>query len=121
MMKIRNIIKSEIVVVILEDNRGAAHVMFSEKCKIPKEIPVVFHDGSRYDYRFIIKELAKEFKGQFECLGENKENCTTFSIPIVKKLGDGNSIQPHHLILLIAYQMVCMILNLRIVTHTLIT
>ena len=34
------------------------------------EIPAVFHNGSNYDYRFIIKELANEFEGQFECLGE---------------------------------------------------
>ena len=29
------------------------------------------HNGSPYDYDFIIKELAKEFKGQFECLGKH--------------------------------------------------
>ena len=28
------------------------------------------------------KELAKEFKGQFECLGENTEKYITFSVPI---------------------------------------
>ena len=33
---------------------GAAHVVCSEKCKIPKEITVVFHNGSTYDYHFII-------------------------------------------------------------------
>ena len=33
-----------------------------------KEIPIVFHNGSTYDYHFIIKELAKECEGQFECL-----------------------------------------------------
>ena len=39
-------------------------------------------NGSKYDYRFIIKELAKEFKGQFKCLGENTEKkCyVTFSV-----------------------------------------
>ena len=31
----------------------------------------MFYNGSAYDYHFIIKELAKEFEGQFECLGEN--------------------------------------------------
>ena len=40
---------------------------------MPNEIPVVFHNSSTYDYHFIIKELANEFEGQFECLGENKE------------------------------------------------
>ena len=37
----------------------------------PREIPVVFHNGSSYDYHFIIKGLAEEFEGDFECLGEN--------------------------------------------------
>ena len=38
---------------------GAAHAVCNKKCKIPKEIPVVFHNGSTYDYHFIIKVLAK--------------------------------------------------------------
>ena len=54
--------------------------------KIPKEKPVVFHNGSTYDYHFIIKELAKEFEGNFECLGENTEKYITFSVPIKKKI-----------------------------------
>ena len=55
--------------------------------KIPKEIPE-FHNGSTYDYHFIIKELAKEFEGNFECLGENTEKYITFSVPIKKKIDD---------------------------------
>ena len=54
--------------------------------KILKEVPVVFHNGSTYDYHFIIKELAKEFEGNFECLGENTEKYITFSVPIKKKI-----------------------------------
>ena len=54
--------------------------------KIPKEIPVVFHNGSIYDYHFIIKELVKEFAGNFECLGENTEKYITFSEPIKEKI-----------------------------------
>ena len=54
--------------------------------KIPKEIPVVFHNGSTYDYHFIIKELVKEFEGNFECLGENTEKYITFSVLIKKKI-----------------------------------
>ena len=38
----------------------------------PREIPVIFHNGSSYDYHFIIKVLAEEFDGDFECLGEKK-------------------------------------------------
>ena len=54
--------------------------------KVPKEIPVEFHDGSTYNYHFIIKELVKEFKGSFECFGENTEKYITFSVPIKKKI-----------------------------------
>ena len=54
--------------------------------KVPKEIPVVFHNGSNYDYHFIIKELVKEFDGNFECLGENTEKYITFSVPTKKKI-----------------------------------
>ena len=66
--------------------RGAAHNICNVRYKIPKEIPVVFHNGSTYDYHFIIKELAKEFEGNFECLGENTEKYITFSVPIKKKI-----------------------------------
>ena len=51
---------------------------------MPNEIPVVFYNGSNSDYHFIIKELAKLFEGQFECLGENTEKYKTFSVPIEK-------------------------------------
>ena len=41
--------------------RGAAHNNYNLNYKESKEIPVVFHNGSPYDYHFIIKELAMEF------------------------------------------------------------
>ena len=66
--------------------RGAAHNICNLRHKVHKEIPVVFHNGSTYDYHFIIKELAKEFEGNFECLGENTEKYITFSVPIKKKI-----------------------------------
>ena len=65
--------------------RGAAHDISNLRYKIPKEIPVVFHNGSTYDYHFIIKELAEEFEGEFECLGENTEKYITLSVPINKE------------------------------------
>ena len=46
----------------------------------------MFHNGSIYDYHFIIKELVKELEGNFECLGENTEKYITFSVPIKKKI-----------------------------------
>ena len=36
--------------------RGAAHNICNLRYKVSKEIPVVFHNGSTYDYHFIIKE-----------------------------------------------------------------
>ena len=65
--------------------RGAAHSICNLRYKIPREIPVVFHNGSTYDYHFIIKQLAIEFKGKFDCLGENTEKHITFLAPIYKK------------------------------------
>ena len=66
--------------------RGAAHNICNLRYKVPKEIPIVFHNGSIYDYHFIIKELVKEFEGKLECLGENTEKYITFSVPIKKKI-----------------------------------
>ena len=66
--------------------RGAAHNICNLRYKVPKEIPVVFHSGSTYDYHFITKELVKEFNGNFDCLGENTEKYITFSVPIKKKI-----------------------------------
>ena len=71
---------------------GAAHSIYNLRYKTPKGISVVFHIGSTYDYHFIIKELAKEFEGQFECLGENTEKYITFSVPIKKELDNGKTI-----------------------------
>ena len=46
----------------------------------------MFHNGSTYNYHFIIKELAEEFEGEFECLGENTEKYITFSVSIKKEI-----------------------------------
>ena len=64
--------------------RGAAHNNCNLRYKITKEIPIVFHNGSTYDSHFIIKQLAIEFKGKFDCLGENIEKYITFSASIYK-------------------------------------
>ena len=67
--------------------RGAAHNICNLRYKTPKEIPVVAH------HNFVIKQLAKEFDGQFECLGENKEKYITFSVPIKKEVDNGKTIK----------------------------
>ena len=66
--------------------RGAVHNICNLRYNVPIEIPIVFYNGSIYDYHFIIKELVKEFEGNFECLGENTEKYITFSVPIKKKI-----------------------------------
>ena len=72
--------------------RGAAHKICNLMYNTPREIPVVFHSGSSYDYHFIIKGLAEEFDGDFECLGENKEKYITFSVPIQKESNEDEAI-----------------------------
>ena len=71
-----------------EKYRGAAHSKCNLNYKIIKEIPVLFHHGSVYDYHFIIKYLAREFKGNFECLGENTEKYISFTVPFKKVIND---------------------------------
>ena len=39
---------------------------------------LIFHNGSNYDYHFII-ELTKEFFKKITCLGENTKKCITFT------------------------------------------
>ena len=68
--------------------RGAAHSKCNLDYKVPKDIPIIIHNPS-YDTHFIINQLAEEFKGELNCIGENIEKFITFSVPI-KKEGDNN-------------------------------
>ena len=69
-----------------EKVRGSAHLLCNLKYKSKYQILVVFQNGSNYDYHFIIKGFAKEFKGQFECLRKNTEKYINLSIPTEKVL-----------------------------------
>ena len=66
--------------------RGGVHSICNLKYSVPKEISIVFHNGSNYDNHFIIKELAEKFKKQFTCLGENTEKHITSTFPIEKEV-----------------------------------
>ena len=68
------------------------HSIFNWKYKTAKEIPVVFHNVSTYDYHFIVKQIAKEFGSQIECLGANTEKYVIFSTTIKKELDNGKTI-----------------------------
>ena len=72
--------------------RGVAHNICNLRYRIPKEISIVFHNGSTYDYHLIIKELVRGFDGNFECLGENTEKYITFSVPLKKEIKNKNKI-----------------------------
>ena len=71
--------------------RGAAHDICNLRYKVPDNIPIIIHNAS-YDTHFIINQLAKEFKGELDCIGENMEKYITFSVPIKKKCDDGKII-----------------------------
>ena len=60
-----------------------AHSICNLKFSVPKEIPIVSHNGSNYDDLFIIKEIAE---GQFTCLGENTEKYITCTVSIKRKV-----------------------------------
>ena len=71
--------------------RGTAHSDCNLKYRVSNNIPIVIHNAS-YDSHFIINQLAEEFKGELNCIGENMEKCITFSVPIKKKCDDGKTI-----------------------------
>ena len=52
--------------------RGPAHSICNLKYKVPKEIPIIIHNAT-YDTHFIINQLAIEFKGELNCIGDNME------------------------------------------------
>ena len=61
---------------------AATHSISNLKYSLPKEIPIVFHNGYNYVNHFIIKKLVE---GQFTCLGKNTEKFMAFSGPIEKE------------------------------------
>ena len=67
-------------------------VTYAKKNLVVLKMVIVFHNGSTYDYQFIITQLEKEFDGQLECLGENTEQYITFSVSINKELGNNKVI-----------------------------
>ena len=39
--------------------RGAGHSICNLKYSVPKKIPIAFHNGSNYEYHFIIKRVSR--------------------------------------------------------------
>ena len=70
--------------------RGAAHSSCNLKYKIPKYIPVVFHNLAGYDAHLFIRELAKHVTGM-GVIAKNTEDYISFSIKVeVDKYIDKN-------------------------------
>ena len=73
------------------DYREFAHIKCSSMYQEELEIPIVFHNGSGYDYHFIIKELSKEVDG-LECIGENSEKYITFKALFNRRCKDDKEV-----------------------------
>ena len=59
-----------------------------------------------FDDHFIIKEIAKEFEGKFNYLGENTDKYKTFSVPImkeVKRIDKNGEICTNHILQITIY------------------
>ena len=57
--------------------RGAAHSKCKLNYKVSKDISITSHNAS-CDTHFMINQLAEEFKGELNCVGENMEKYITF-------------------------------------------
>ena len=55
-------------------------MMIRKKKQEQRNIPVIIHSGSNYDFHLTIKVLAKKFKSKMRWIGENAETCKTFSV-----------------------------------------
>ena len=63
--------------------RGAAHSLCNFKYITQTDIPVAIHNGSKYDFRLLINELADEFREEIHCIPDDKEKCKSFSVTIM--------------------------------------
>ena len=61
------------------EHRGASHSICNLKYGVTKKVPIASHNGSNYDYHFIIKELAEKFEKLFTCLRENTKKHNLYS------------------------------------------
>ena len=61
--------------------RGAAHSSCNLQYKIPKYIPVVFHNLAGYDAHLFLRELSKHTKGM-DVIAKNTEDYISFSIKV---------------------------------------
>ena len=64
--------------------RGPAHGNCNLGYKIPRYIPIVFHNLSGYDAHLFIRELGKKFDTAIiGVIAENKEKYITFNVNVI--------------------------------------
>ena len=85
-LTIKNTAQLEIIVIIQVNTEVLYIALCNLKYSSPKEILVVFRNGSNFDYNVITKELGKEFEEDIHGLRENNENYKDFSYPITREL-----------------------------------
>ena len=63
---------------------GSAHRICNLRYKIPRYIPVVFHNLSGYDVHLFIRELGMKFdSGSIGLIAENKEKYISFNVDVI--------------------------------------
>ena len=83
MMIIKSIIKSEVIVTTQKNIKELLIIFIIEDIKLQKKIPIVFHNGSTYDYHFLIKECLR---------GNTEKYILLFQHQLKKGLNDGKTI-----------------------------
>ena len=91
MIKIILIEKRLKIIVIIQENLEELRRKCNLNYKVQKEIPIIIHNAS-YDTHFILNQLAIEFKGEFNCIGDNMEKYITFFVPIKKEFDNNKTI-----------------------------
>ena len=66
--------------------RGAAHLICNLRYSTQIDIPVLFYNGTNYDYNLIINKLTKEFRSEIRCIPLKTNKYMSFSIPIKKEI-----------------------------------
>ena len=62
--------------------RGSAHSLYNLSLSEQRDIPIILHNGSNYNFHLLMKDLAKENLKDIRCLGENTEKYISFSVKI---------------------------------------
>ena len=71
--------------------RGAAHSKCNLNYKVLKGIPIIIHNASD-DTHFTINQSVETFKGKINCIGQNMEKYSPFSVPIKKECDNGKKL-----------------------------